>query len=91
MTTLNTYLPTSSDPLTHEDFVQAVQAEFQSCYRKKGDLSTQMVNEDNGMNDKVKKGLEELMSEDWTLNQTPEFQNEVEGELSAGKIVSIPL
>jgi hypothetical protein len=48
-----------------------------------------MVEKDSSGEAKIRKGVEELKSWDWTYGQTPEFENHFEGELSFGKVVSI--
>lgn len=47
-----------------------------------------VTEEDSGISEKVWKGVEELKSWEWTYGQTPEFDNDLETDLSFGKVVS---
>jgi lipoate-protein ligase A len=93
VTTLNKYRPsTVPSPIKHTDFVEAVLHEFERVYDGKGkQIETIEITEGGVREDKVWDGVKELKSWEWTFGQTPEFTNELEGDLSFGKIVSWPL
>lgn len=99
VTTINNYLPSSFPLITNETFVRAVVEEFASVYLNSSSsgssstsaptfLNPQLINEEGAINEKILKGIEELKSWEWTYGQTPEFNNEIEADLSFGSVVS---
>ncbi|WWC69572.1 uncharacterized protein I206_103515 [Kwoniella pini CBS 10737] len=88
VTTLNHYLPSGRNPIHHDEFIQAITAEFNKVYangvNKK--METREVNSIWIKEPKVWKGVEELKSWEWQFGQTPEFTNLLEGQLSFGSI-----
>jgi lipoate-protein ligase A len=91
VSTLNTYLPTHLPPITHDSFVQAVVDEFASVYSS-SDVALQALNiDEQSLSDaqriKIDAGAQELKSWQWTFGQTPEFSNDIEGDLSFGSLV----
>ncbi|CAD6580417.1 MAG: Biotin/lipoate A/B protein ligase [Tremellales sp. Tagirdzhanova-0007] len=89
VTTLNTYLPVSrlGEAIQHDDFVRAAAHEFDAIYsgeRKR--METHEVSEGRVHETKVIDGAKELKSWEWQYGQTPEFTNDIEGEVSIGRI-----
>lgn len=92
VSTLNLHRSPDSSPIKHVDFVHAVTREFGTIYAASGKpLETREVSESAVKDVKVWKGVEELKSWEWTYGQSPEFTNNFEGDISIGKLVSLPL
>jgi len=67
-----------------------VTKEFEAVYSADGKLiETHEVVEARVKEKKVLDGADEVRSWEWQYGQTPEFTNEIEGDLSIGKIVSL--
>ena len=92
VSTLNTYLPSHMPTITHDTFVQAVLDDFATVYaRSHGTFQPIQVDKSSMTPEqraKVETGMQELKSWEWTFGQTPEFSNEIEGDLSFGSVVS---
>lgn len=96
----NPYLRSHSSHIKHDDFVRAITHEFERVYAitdKNGNgiggkrMEVYDVSEDDVKDPKVWKGVQELQSWEWQFGQTPEFSNEIQGDLSFGQLVSYPL
>lgn len=91
MTTLNTYLPLLrlGEAIRHDDFVRASAQEFDAVYSGRGKrMETREVSEGRVHESRVTDGARELKSWEWQYGQTPEFTNDIEGEVSIGRVVS---
>ena len=96
VSTLNTYLPPHLPTITHDTFIKAIIDEFIPVYAKSPASHVSPISIDESslsgpQKDKVLAGVKELKSWEWTYGQTPEFSNEIEGDLSFGSIVSAHL
>ncbi|KAI9054092.1 hypothetical protein LZ554_001263 [Drepanopeziza brunnea f. sp. 'monogermtubi'] len=69
--------------LENDHFEQAVVEEFGKMY---GAFDMTMVNDELKDVPEIKKGFEELMSEDWIYSQTPQFEFSTDGQDGGGAL-----
>jgi len=89
VTTLNTYLSPDQPRIDHDSFTEAVTSEFKRVYEIPNSPSMEVtyVKEEDLAETKIWDGVKEMKTWEWEYGSSPEFSNQIEGELSFGSLV----
>jgi lipoate-protein ligase A len=93
VTTLNTYLSPNKPQIDHESFTKAVTSEFKRVYENPNTppMEVTYVKEKDVTEKKIWDGVKEMKTWEWEYGSSPEFSNHIEGELSFGSLVRLPI
>jgi lipoate-protein ligase A len=92
VTTLNTYLSPNKPRIDHDSFTEAVTSEFKRVYEipNTPPMEVTYVKEKDVTEKKIWDGVKEMKTWEWEYGSSPEFSNQIEGELSFGSLVRLP-